>query len=146
MALVRDTLFQDPFFSSSKSFDDFKKEMMRESRDLIMHIKEQFEIFHVGDMEEGSKTMIEKTELREGFKLEKEKKKEFRSIDGPIETIVSDKSEKRGVLPITYESGNEVVKMESKVPSNSLEDNQVIKVRKSFLKNSFLESSFYINT
>ena len=131
MALVRDTLWEDPFFTSSKSFDDFKKEMLRESKDLIMHIKQQFEIFHVGsDMEEGSKTIIEKTELRDGYKLEKEKKRETCSIDGPA--VTSSKTKTLGVLPLTYESGNEIAKMpaktETKVSSNSLEDNQVIKV------------------
>ena len=126
MTLVRDTLWQDPFFTSSKNFDDFRKEMLRESRDLIMHIKEQFEIFELGDMEEGSKTVIEKTEIREGSKIEKEKKKESRCIDGP--TVTSTKREKLGVLPLTYESGNEIAKMEPKVSPNSLEDNQVIKV------------------
>ena len=126
MTLVRDTLWQDPFFTSSKTFDDFRKEMLRESRDLVMHIKQQFEIFDLGDMEEGSKTIIEKTEIRDGSKIEKEKKRESRCIDGP--TVTSTKREKLGVLPLTYESGKEVAKMDSKVSPDSLQDNQVIKV------------------
>ena len=126
MTVVRDTLWQDPFFSSSPNFDDFRKEMLRESQDLIMHIKKEFEIFDVDEMEEGNKTIIEKTEVREGYKLEKDKNTESRAITGP--TVTSSKSKKLGLLPLTYESGNEVAKMGSKDSPDVLEDNQVIKV------------------
>ena len=123
MAVVRDTLWQDPFFTSSPNFDDFRKEMLRESQDLINHVKKQFEIFDLEEVEEGNKTVIEKTEIREGYKLEKDKNTEHRQVVGPT---VSSKSQKIGVLPLSYDSGNEIAKMGS---SNLLEDNQVIKVR-----------------
>ena len=126
MTVVRDTLWQDPFFSSSPNFDDFRKEMLRESEDLIMHIKEQFKTFDVDETEEGNKTIIGKTEVREGYKLEKDKNTESRAITGP--TVTSSKSKKLGLLPLTYECGNEIAKMGSKDSPDALEDNQVIKV------------------
>ena len=132
MTVARDTLFQDPFFTSSASFDDFRKEMLRESKDIITHIKQQFEMFSIEDMEEGNKTIIEKTEIREGPKLEKETKRETRAITGP--TVSDSKRKKLTVLPLTYESGNEIAKMSPKEDPKVMEDNQVIKVCQTILR------------
>ena len=127
MTVVRDTLWKDPFFSSSPNFDDFRKEMLRESEDLKMHVKEQFKIFELEDgAEEENKTIVQKTEIREGYKLEKDKNTETLAINGP--TATSTKSQDLGVLPLTYESGNEIAKMGSNDVASKLEDNQVIKV------------------
>ena len=126
MTVVRDTLWEDPFFSSSPSFDDFRKEMLRESKDLVMRIKKEFKIFDVDDVEEGNKTILEKTEVREGYKLEKDKNTESCEITGA--TVTSSKGKKLGLLPLTYEGGNEVAKMGSKDSPDVMEDNQVIKV------------------
>ena len=122
MAIVRDSLWQDPFFTSSPDFDDFRKEMLRESQDMINHIKNQFEIFDSEKDEEGNKTIVEKTEIREGYKLEKDKNTECREVVGPT---TSSKYKKLSVLPPSYDSDNEVMKMSY---SKLTEDNQVIKV------------------
>ena len=131
MAIVRDTLWQDPFFKKSPDFDDFRKEMLRESQDMINHIKSQFKVFDVEKDEEGNKTIIEKTEIREGYKLEKDKSTETREVEvvesgrNPVCRKKSWKPNKLTVLPLSYDSGYDLGKMSY---SDYKEDNQVIKV------------------
>ena len=132
MTLVKDTLWQDPFFTSSTSFDDFRKEMLRESGDMITHIKEQFEVFDSDPKEgqEGNKTVIEKTEIREGYKLEKDKQRDSREITGPTSSSTSSSRKKLNVLPLSYDGydGGDDETPLSLSRKSLMEDNQVIKV------------------